>query len=107
MRKKVNGILCIAIAVNFILTPFVVNAAVLPRNNVEYCKYFNGEWFNKANNLNKEELDKLNRWAHYCGKHGCEPEKENCMYKGLIGSWKLMLDYIKEDKSFPGELFNK
>jgi len=107
MKKKPLKILCIATIGIFLISPFLVNAAILPKNNDEYCKYFNGEWFNKTNNLNKEELNKLDRWAHYCGKHGCEPEKNDCKYRGLIGSWKLMIDYIKEDKTFPSELFKR
>ena len=107
MMKKRITILCIVTIVILLITPLLVNAAILPKNNVEYCKYFNGEWFNKTNNLKKEEFNKLDRWAHYCGKHGCEPEKDNCNYRGLIGSWKLMIDYIKEDKTFPSEFFRK
>ena len=46
----------------------------------------------------------MDRWAHYYGKHGCEPESDNCPYRGVIGQWKLLLDYIREDKPFPVEL---
>jgi len=107
MKKKSLVVLSIVLTGALFFTPLLVNAVTLPKSNVEYLKYFNGEWFNKTGKLTKEELNKLNRWAHYCGKHGCEPEKDNCEYRGLIGSWKLMIDYIKEDKTFPEELFKR
>ena len=83
---------------------YIINPLVLPKKNDPNSRYFNEEWFNKIEPFNIEQYQILNRWAHYYGKHGCEPELENCSYRGVVGQWKLLFDYIGEEKPFPVEL---
>ncbi|KAF1083767.1 hypothetical protein SPSYN_03116 [Sporotomaculum syntrophicum] len=84
----------------FFATPYTINPLILPGQNDPNADFFNGEWFNKS----IDQYQILNRWAHYYGKHGCEPEWDNCPYRGVLGQWRLMLDYIREDKPLSTEI---
>ncbi|TEB07926.1 hypothetical protein Psch_01481 [Pelotomaculum schinkii] len=88
----------------FLSTPYAVNYLILPGKYDPKAEYFNGEWFNKIKPISADQYKILIRWAHYYGNHRCEPEWSNCPYNGVDGQWKLMFDYIREDKPLPADL---
>ncbi|MEN6461158.1 MAG: hypothetical protein ABFC94_07305 [Syntrophomonas sp.] len=85
----------------FAVMPYIIIPLLLPGSADANSKLFNGEWFNKTKPLTADQYQTLNRWAHYYGYHGCEPEVGNCPYKGVLGNWKLVLNYLREEKPCP------
>lgn len=97
-------ILVIMLSAIFFTTPYLLNPLILPGKSNPNSSYFAGEWFNRIEPADMGEYQMLNRWAHYFGRHGCEPEWDNCPYRGVTGQWRLLLDYLQEDKPFSVDL---
>ncbi|PKM76924.1 MAG: hypothetical protein CVU90_10125 [Firmicutes bacterium HGW-Firmicutes-15] len=91
----------------FLISPYALNSLILPGQYQFNSKYFNGEWFNHVESSSIASYEKLNRWAHYYGKHGCEPEPNNCTYNGVLGQYRLLFDFIQESEAFPVDLFEQ
>ena len=91
----------------FFIAPFGLNSLILPGECHSNAAYFNGEWFNHVQTSDVTQYETLNRWAHYYGKHGCEPESSNCPYSGVLGQYRLLFDYIQEQAPCPIKFFNE
>jgi hypothetical protein len=94
--RLVALILCL-----FIIAPYGLNYLILPGKRHPNAAYFNGEWFNRVQSSDITQYVALDRWAHYYGTHGCEPEYDNCPYRGVLGQYRLLYDYIQEPKPCP------
>lgn len=85
-----------------LIAPYGLNYLILPSKHDPTAAYFDGEWYNR---LKISEADApwktLDRWAHYYGKHGCEPPCVDCPYAGILGQYRLLFDYIKETEPCP------
>jgi len=97
-NKKI-GLIVLLLILIFPL-PYLLNAIILPGEDYPNAEYFEGEWFNHIEGQVDSRYFYLERWAHYYGKHGCEPEDGSCPYRGISGQWRLLIDYISEDKPF-------
>jgi hypothetical protein len=88
----------------FVIAPYVLNYLILPGQRHPNADYFKGEWFNRVQTSDGIKYETLDRWSHYYGKHGCEPEYDNCPYRGILGQYHLLYDYIREPKPCPIKL---